>query len=154
MGRIGHTSFLTHYGHTGWHTRHPSRCPASSLSSGKPAIFRLSLSIEPIGLSKSSTYLWTKQGNNDFSSFRNYKSLGTTRTRTRRSIKRRRTPFTTDTSNNDHFRSTTTSSSTILASSSFLGSYALDGMVHKRFWNCSMADRYSSSTSNLVDNSR
>ena len=39
VGRIGHTSFLTHYGHTGRHTRHPSRCPLSGLSSGKPAIF-------------------------------------------------------------------------------------------------------------------
>ena len=38
----------THYGHTRCHTRHPSGCLPSGLSSGRPAIFRLSLSIEPI----------------------------------------------------------------------------------------------------------
>ena len=81
MGRIGHTSFQTYYGHTGRHTRHPSGCLPSGLSSGKPAIFRLSLSIEPIGLSKSSTYFYMKQGNNDFSSFRSYRSWGTTSTK-------------------------------------------------------------------------
>ena len=154
MGRIGHTSFPMHYGHTRQHTRHPSRCHPSGLSSGKPAIFRLSLNIEPIGLSKSSTYHWMKQGNNNFSNFRSYTSWGTTCTKTRRSKKRRWRLFTIDTSDDDHFRSTTWSGSTIPTSSSFLGSYALDGMVLTWFWSCSMADRYSSSTSNPVNNSR
>ena len=57
-----------------WYARHPSGCLPSGLSSGKHAIFRLSLSIEPIRLSESSTYLWMKQGNNDFSSFTSYRS--------------------------------------------------------------------------------
>ena len=55
-----------------------------------------------------------------------------TRTRMWQSTKRRRRPFMTDTSDDDHFRSMTSSDSTIRASSSFLGSYALDGMV--RTW--------------------
>ena len=151
MGRIGYTSFPTHYRHTRRHTRHPSGCLPSSLSSGKPAILQFRLSIELIGLSKSSTYLLTKQGNNDF---RSYRSGGTTHTRTQRSTRRRRRPFTTDTSDDDHFRSTTRSGSTILTSSSFLRSYALDAMVLTWFWNCSMADRYSSPASNPVNNSR
>ena len=154
MVKIGHTSFPTDYGHTGRHTRHPSGCLPSGLSSRKPAIFRLSLSIEPIGPSKSPTYHWTKQGNNDFSSFKSYMSWGTTRTRARRSAKRRRRLFMIDTSDDDHSRSTTRPSSTILTSSSFLGSYTLDGIVHTWFWSCSMADQYSSLTSNPVDNSR
>ena len=57
MGRIGHTSFSKHYGHTERHTRNPLGCLPSGLSTRKPAIFRLSLSIEPIGPSNSSTYL-------------------------------------------------------------------------------------------------
>ena len=61
-------------GHTGRHTRHPLGCLPSVLSWGKPAIFQLSESIEPIGLSKISTYHWTKQGNSDVSSFRSYRS--------------------------------------------------------------------------------
>ena len=32
--------------------------------------------------------------------------------------------------------------------------YALDKMVHTWFWNCSMADWYSSPTSNPIDNLR
>ena len=154
MGRIGHTSLPMHYGHTRWHTRHPSGCLPFGLSSERPTIFWLSLSIEPIGLSRSSTYLWTKQGNSDYSSFRNYTSWGTMRTRTQRSTRRRWRPFTTNTSADDHSRSTTRSGSTILTSSSFLGNYALDGIVHTWLWNSSMTDRYSSLTSNLVDNSR
>ena len=129
MENIGHTSFPMHYGHTGQHTRHPSRCLPSGLFSGKLAIFRLSVSIEPTRPTKRSTYLWMKQGNIDFSNFRSYKSWGTMRTRMRQSTKRRRRPFTTDTSDDDHSRSTTRFGSAILASSSFLGSYALDGMV-------------------------
>ena len=74
MGKIGHTSILTYYGHTERHTRHPSRCLPFGLSLGKPVILQLSLSIEPIGLSRSSTYRWKKQGNNNFSSFRSYRS--------------------------------------------------------------------------------
>ena len=74
--------------------------------------------------------------------------------RMQRSTKRRRRPFTIDTSEDDHSRSMIRFGSTILASSSFLESYALDGMVLTWFSNCSMADRYSSPTSNLVDNSR
>ena len=154
MGRIGHTSFPTHYEHTERHTRHPSGCLPSGLSSVKPSTFLLSSSIEPIGPSKSSTYLWTKQGNNDFSSFKSYRSLGMTRTRTQRSTKRRRTPFMTDTFDDDHSRSMIRSGSTILALSSFIGSYALDGIVLTWFWSCSMADLYSFLTSNPADNSR
>ena len=43
--------------HTVQHTRNPSRCLSFGLPSGNHAIFWLSWSIEPIGLSKSSTYL-------------------------------------------------------------------------------------------------
>ena len=73
-GNDWHTSFPMHYGHTVRHTRHPSGCLPSILSLRKPTTFRLSLSIEPIGLSKSSIYLWMKQGNNNFSSSRSCKS--------------------------------------------------------------------------------
>ena len=107
--------------------------------------------IKLIGLSRSSTYLWMKQGNSDF---RRYRSWGMTRTRTRRSTRRRRRRFTIDTSDDNHFRSTTRYGSTILSLSSFLGSYTPDGMVLTWFWNYSMADRYSSLSLNLIKNSR
>ena len=133
MGRIGCTSFSTHYGHTRQHTRHPLKCLLSGSSTGKLATFWLSSSIEPTGLSKSSTYLWIKHGKSNFSSSRSCKFYGTVRTRTRRSTRRRRRPFTTDISKDNPFRSTTRCSSTILVLSSFLGNYALDGMVHTWF---------------------
>ena len=55
--KIGHTSFLMLYEHIGRLTRHPSGCLRSDSYLGRRAIFQLSLSIEPIGQSRSSTYL-------------------------------------------------------------------------------------------------
>ena len=154
MGRIGHTSSPTHYGHTGRHTRHPSRCLPSGTSSGKPATFRLSYSIRPTGPSKSSTSHWTKQGKNDFSNSRSYRNWGTTSTKMRRFTRTRPRPSTTDISDDDHSRSTTRSGSTTRASNSSLESCAPDGMVPMWFWNCSTAEQYSSQTLRPVDNSR
>ena len=57
MGNIGLTSFVMLYERIEQLTRHPSRCLRFNSYLGRRAIFQPSLSIEPIGQSRSSTYL-------------------------------------------------------------------------------------------------
>ena len=143
-----------HYGHIERLTRHPSGCLCFDSYLGRRAICQLSSSIEPTGQLRSSTYLWTKQVNIDFSSCKNYKSEGVTRRKMRRFTKKRPMLFTTGTSKDEPSTLTKRFGYITLALSFSQVSCAHVGTVRTWLWNCLTTDQCLFPILNLANNSR